>query len=128
MSYNVRMQNPEPPGEITSSGHFGPFNPHDPGQTALSGTYSFHRGDLSVFDGIAGIVSSEGKFSGHLEHVDAQGTTDVPDFEVDPSGHKGHLATHFEGSLNGTNGDVVLNDVNATYVNTKITAKGTVGQ
>jgi hypothetical protein len=126
MSYNVRMQNPEPRGEIRSSGHFGPFNSDNPGQTALSGTYSFHRGDLSVFDGIAGIVSSEGKFSGHLEHVDAQGTTDVPDFEVDRSGYKGHLATHFEGSLNGTNGDVVLNDVNATYLNTKITAKGTV--
>jgi len=126
MSYKVRVQNPEPPGEIRSSGHFGPFNAGNPGQTAVSGTYSFHRGDLSVFDGIAGTVNSEGKFSGPLEHVDVQGSTDVPDFEVDRSGHKGHLVTHFQGILDGTSGDVALNNVDAMYQNTKIAVKGSV--
>jgi hypothetical protein len=126
MSYKVRMQNPEPPGEIRSSGHFGPFKADNPGQTAVSGTYSFHRGDLDVFDGIAGTVESEGKFSGPLEYVDVQGTTDVPDFEVDRAGHKGHLATQFQGTLDGTSGDVILKNVNATYQNTKISVKGSV--
>lgn len=126
MSYKVRMQNPEPPGEIRSSGHFGPFNAANPGQTAVSGTYSLHRGDLGVFNGIAGIVESEGKFSGPLKHVDVQGTTDVPDFEIARSGHQGHLTTQFQGSLDGTNGDVALNNVDATYQNTKISVKGSV--
>ena len=124
MDYKTRLQNPEPPGEVRSSGHFGPFNARDPGQTAVSGTYSFHRGDLSVFDGVAGIVESDGKFSGLLQHVDVQGSTDVPDFEVDRSGHTGHLVTRFQALLNGTNGDVVLNNVDATYEHTKIKAKG----
>ena len=126
MSYKVGMQNPEPPGEIRSSGHFGPFNANNPGQTAVSGTYSFHRGDLDVFGGIGGIVESEGKFSGPLKHVDVQGTADVPDFEVDRSGHKGHLSTQFQGTLDGTNGDVALNNVDAAYQNTKFTAKGSI--
>src|SRR5579864_2567691 len=126
MSYKVRMQNAEPPGEIRSNGHFGPFNAENPGQTPVAGSYSFRRGDLSVFDGIAGIVGSEGQFSGPLEHVAVRGTTDVPDFEVDRSGHAGHLATRFQGSVNGTNGDVTLDEVNATYQNTKIVVKGSV--
>jgi len=126
MSYKVGMQNPEPPGEIRSSGHFGPFNANNPGQTAVSGTYSFHRGDLDVFGGIGGIVESEGKFSGPLKHMDVQGTADVPDFEVDRSGHKGHLTTQFQGTLDGTNGDVALNNVDAMYQNTKFTAKGSI--
>jgi hypothetical protein len=126
MSYKVRLQNPEPPGEIRSNGHFGPFRAAHPGQTSVSGTYAFHRGDLSVFDGIAGIVSSEGTYSGPLEHVSVQGTTDVPDFEIDRSGHTGHLATHFQGSLDATSGDVALGEVNAAYESTKITVKGRV--
>ena len=126
IDYNVRMQNPEPPGEVRSSGHFGPFDAGHPGQTAISGTYSFHRGDLSAFDGVAGIVESDGKFSGPLEHVDVQGSTDVPDFEVDRSGHTGHLVTHFQALLNATNGDIVLNNVDAAYQNTKIIAKGSI--
>jgi hypothetical protein len=69
MFYKVRVQNPEPPGEIMSSGHFGPFNAGNPGQTAVSGTYAFHRGDLNVFDGVGGTVDSEGKFSGPLENA-----------------------------------------------------------
>jgi hypothetical protein len=127
MSYRVTLQNPEPPGEIRSMGHFGPFNARNPGQTAMSGTYSFDRGDLSAFRGIAGILASEGTFSGPLAHVDVQGTTDVPDFEVLRSGHAERLLTHFQAAIDGTNGDVVLNSVDASYMSTGISAKGSVG-
>jgi hypothetical protein len=58
--------------------------------------------------------------------VDVQGSTDVPDFEVDRSGHTGHLVTHFQALLNATNGDIVLNNVDAAYQNTKIIAKGSI--
>jgi hypothetical protein len=126
MSYRVTLQNPEPPGEIRSMGHFGPFNAGNPGQTAVSGTYSFDRGDLSAFHGIAGMLASEGTFSGPLAHVDVQGTTEVPDFEVVRSGHAARLLTHFQGSVDGTNGDVALNGVNASYLSTEISAKGNV--
>jgi hypothetical protein len=126
MSYRVTMQNPEPPGEITSTGHFGPFDAHDPGQTVVSGTYSFSRADLSAFHGIAGMLASEGTFSGPLAHVNVQGTTKVPDFEVVRSGHAERLLTHFQAAIDGTNGDVVLSSVSASYLGTGISAKGSV--
>jgi hypothetical protein len=124
MSYRVIVQNPEPPGEIRSRGHFGPFNARNPGQTAVSGTYSFDRADLSTFHGIAGMLASEGTFSGLLAHIDVQGTTDVPDFEVVRSGHAERLLTHFQATVDGTNGDVALNNIYAAYLSTGISAKG----
>jgi len=128
MSYRVTMQNPEPPGEIRSTGHFGPFNALNPGQTAVSGTYSFDRADLSAFHGIAGMLASEGTFSGPLAHVDVQGTTKVPDFEVLRSGHAEPLLTHFQAAVDGTNGDVALNSIDAAYLSTGISAKGSVAE
>jgi len=126
MSYRVIMQNPEPPGEITSTGQIGPLNSSNPGQTTVRGTYSFDRADLSTFHGIAGMLSSKGTFSGLLAHIDIQGTTDVPDFEVVRSGHAERLLTHFQAVVDGMNGDVALNSIEATYLGTEITAKGTV--
>jgi hypothetical protein len=126
MSYNLAMHNPEPPAEIRSAGHFGPFNGDNPTQTPVSGKYSFNGGDLSIFDGIAGIVNSEGTFSGPLGQITVQGATDTPDFEVVRSGHSGPLRTQFQAYVNGTNGDVVLNNVDATYLRTKINAKGNI--
>lgn len=128
MSYRLTMRNPEPPGEIRSKGHFGPFNGRSPGQTPVSGTYSFDRADLSAFHAIAGILASEGTFSGPLAHVDVKGTTDVPDFEVVRSGPAARLLTHFQASVDGTNGDVSLDSVNASYLATGIGAHGNVAQ
>jgi hypothetical protein len=122
----VAMHNPEPPAEIRSTGHFGPLNADNPTQTPVSGKYSFAGGDLSIFDGIAGIVNSEGTFSGPLGQINVQGTTDAPNFEVVRSGHSGPLHTQFQAYVNGTNGDVALNNVDATYVRTKINAKGNI--
>lgn len=125
-SYKLDMQNAEPPGEIKASGHFGPFNTQDPGQTPLSGTYLFDKADLSAFKGISGMLSSGGDFSGNLAHIDAQGTTDIPNFEVVRSGHTGPLSSNFSVSVDGRNGDVSLNWIDALYVKTKINVKGSV--
>jgi hypothetical protein len=126
MSYRVTMQSSEPPGEISSTGYFGPFNARNPGQTVVSGTYSFDRADLSAFHGIAGMLASKGTFSGPLAHVHVQGTTEIPDFEVLRSGHAEPLLTHFQAAIDGTNGDVALDSIDATYLNTGIGAKGSV--
>ena len=67
LSYWVKVRNPEPPGEITSSGKFGVWNINDSGQTPVSGEYKFDQADLSVFHGIAGMLSSVGKLS--LIHI-----------------------------------------------------------
>ena len=126
LSYRVDMQNPEPPGEIRSEGHFGPFNSQSPSQTPLSGKYSFDRANLSAFQGIAGTLVSQGTFTGNVAHINVEGATQVPDFEVSRSKNTGPLATHFQLSVNGTNGDVALDRVNATYAQTEVDAKGSV--
>jgi hypothetical protein len=126
MSYRVAMRNPVPPGEIRSSGHFGPFHADDPGQTPVSGSYSFDGADLGVFGGVAGIVNSAGSFSGPLEKVSVEGTTDSRNFEVMRSGHAAPMSTRFRLEISALNGDVFLTSVDATYFSTAIHASGTV--
>jgi hypothetical protein len=126
MSYRVAFLNPSPPGEVTSTGHFGPFQARDPGQTPVSGSFTVKRADLGVFKGIAGIVNSEGTFSGPLGHVNVEGATDSPNFEVVRSGHGAHMPTHFQLVVNGLNGDVALTSVTASYINSVIHANGTI--
>jgi AsmA-like C-terminal region len=128
LSYRVEIQNPEPPGEIKSNGYFGPFNSQNPNQTPLSGTYSFDRANLGTFKGIAGILGSQGKFSGNLAHLEVQGATDIPDFEVVRSGHAARLSTRFQAAVDATNGNVTLDSVKASYVKTEIAAQGSVAK
>jgi len=122
MSYRVAMKNPEPPGEIQSSGNFGPWQSGNSGQTPVSGSFTFSQADLSVFDGIAGSLSSQGKFSGALDHIAIQATVDVPDFTVTSSNHPVHLATKFTALVNGTNGDVQLQKVDTSFMRTAVAA------
>ena len=126
MSYRVTFLNPSPPGEVASTGHFGPFDARDPSQTPVSGAFTFKRADLGVFKGIAGIVNSEGTFSGPLGHVTVQGATDSPDFEVMRTGHAAHMSTHFQLVVNSLNGDVALTGVTASYINSVIHANGNI--
>ena len=46
LSFQVKLSNPEPPGEITASGRFGPWKTGDAGQTPVSGDYTFQNADL----------------------------------------------------------------------------------
>ena len=125
-SYRVSMKNAEPEGEIISKGKFGPLNLDDLGSTPLSGEYKFQQADLSVFDGIAGTLSSTGDFGGTLGEVGVRGTIDIPDFEVVRSKHKVHLTSRFNANVNGKNGDVFLKQVQASFLQTSVAASGSV--
>jgi len=125
-SYEAVFRNPLPPGEIRSSGRFGPWNEVRPAATPASGTYSFQRADLSVFHGIAGFLSSDGRFAGTLEHLDTQGNIDIPDFEVTRSGHSVPLAVQYHSVVNAADGDVTLTRVDALVLKTKVLATGSV--
>jgi AsmA-like C-terminal region len=124
MSYAVSLHNPLPPGEISSHGQFGPWNSSDPGQTPVAGQYTFQNADLGVFDGIAGMLSSEDKFQGPLQHIEAQGSIDIPDFMVARSEHSVHVTSDFHAFVDGTNGDVDLERVNAAFLKTRVVANG----
>jgi hypothetical protein len=55
----------------------GPWDDGDPGSTPVSGSYTYARVNLGVFDGIAGTLSSWGTFSGELARIDTEGQTET---------------------------------------------------
>ena len=124
-TYDTTFRNAEPLGEIRSSGSFGPWNA-DAGHTPVQGTYTFDRADLAVFDGISGTLASQGKFQGVLGKLDSQGDVDIPDFSVTRSSHTVHLTSRYHAIVNGTNGDVQLQRVEASFLRTAVFASGTV--
>jgi AsmA-like C-terminal region len=125
-SFQAKFSNPEPPGEITALGKFGPWSAEDLGKTAVSGEYLFQQADLGVFSGIAGLLSSSGKFSGVLDHIEVQGQTDTPRFAVTSSSHQVRLRTQFHAVVNGENGDTFLQQVAATFWKTTVSSQGSV--
>jgi hypothetical protein len=126
LTYRIKVHNPEPPGEIVTEGEFGVWNRTNAGETPISGDYKFEQADLSVYEGIAGKLSSTGKFEGKLAHIDISGATDTPDFEVKSSGHPVRLTTKFSAYVNATRGDTFLKQVDADFWNTHVVAQGSV--
>ncbi len=123
-AFAATLTNPTPPGKIATHGTFGPWNMNEPGQTPLAAQYEFRNADLGTFDGIRGTLQSTGHFSGVLEHIEADGTTDVPDFALAAAGHPVHLKTTFHSVIDGTNGNTWLQPVVGTFRNTTVHASG----
>jgi AsmA-like C-terminal region len=124
LRFRAKLTNPSPPGQITSSGTFGPWNIEKPSLTPVSGAYVFENANLGVFNGIAGILSSDGRYGGVLEKIDVEGTTDVPDFQVTQAGHPIHLETTFDATVDGTDGNTYLHPVVAHFGKTELVAQG----
>jgi hypothetical protein len=120
------LTNPIPKGEIETSGTFGPWNIAHPSSTAVSGRYTFAQADLSTINGLSGILSSQGRFDGPLNRIHVQGTTDTPQFQVDAGGQPVPLATQFRAVVDGSDGDTILEQVDAKFLSTELTATGAV--
>jgi hypothetical protein len=128
LTYHLKVHNPEPPGEVETDEQFGVWDKSDPGKTTISGTYTFEHADLSVYHGIAGMLSSQGKFDGTLHHIDISGKTDTPDFVVKAGGHPMRLTTDFTAYVDGTHGDTFLKRVDADFWKTHIIAEGSIAK
>ncbi len=128
LTYNVKVQTPEPPGEVIATGKFGIWNDSDPGETPISGEYKFEKANLGVYGGIAGTLSSAGKFDGKLRHIDISGTTDTPDFEVQSGGHPVQLRSEFSAYVDATHGDTFLKHVDAHFRKTHVVAEGSIAK
>ncbi|HZT37149.1 MAG TPA: hypothetical protein VFA28_04575 [Bryobacteraceae bacterium] len=126
MQYTADMTNPKPPGQIHSTGVFGPWSTGEPGDTPLQGDYQFRNADLGVFRGIAGILQSQGRFEGALASITARGQAYVPDFRLTMAGHPVPLRTNFEVLVDGTNGNTVLKPVSARLGSTDFTTSGAI--
>jgi hypothetical protein len=124
--YRLKFHIPDPPGEISTEGDFGPWADGYPQDTRMSGTYTFEHADLGVYGGIAGTLSSIGKFDGAFRHINVSGTTDTPDFVVTSGGHQHNLTTRFDAYVDATHGDTFLNRVEARIGRTTLIAQGSI--
>jgi hypothetical protein len=125
-TFHALLTNPVPTGEIHCDGKFGPWQADDPRTTPLDAQYTFRNADMSTLKGLRGTLSSDGKFSGPLDYLSVQGTTDIPDFALRISSHPMALHTDFDAIVDGTNGDVLLNKVVSKFLHTTLTTKGKV--
>lgn len=126
MPFDATLTNAIPPGEIKTAGSFGPWNREDPGATAIDGAFTFARADLGIFHGIQGTLSAHGRYTGSLGELDVKGQTETPDFTIDVGGHPFGLSTTYHAVVDATNGDTRLEQIDATFLSSTLTAHGAV--
>ncbi len=126
VEFTASLINPKPEGFIDSTGEFGPLDMDQPRDTPVRGEYQFSHADLSTVPGIAGILSSTGKYEGSLGRIVVDGETDTPDFRLKTTETPVPLKTTFHAIVDGTNGNTHLQPVEATILNTPLTARGEV--
>ena len=122
--FTASLTNPIPEGYIETTGTFGPWNGEEPSQTPVDGQFQFDA-DLGTIKGIAGALHATGGFDGIIDRIAVSGTTDTPDFRI-PKLHAAALplTTSFHAIVDGTNGDVQLNPVDARLGASRFLAKG----
>jgi uncharacterized protein involved in outer membrane biogenesis len=123
MEFIAILINAKPPGRIQTTGHFGPWQKEGPGGTPVSGHYTFSNADMAAFKGLSGKLHSVGDYDGSLDHINVNGTTDIPDFQVG-DGAPVDLKTKFSATVDGTNGDTLLHPVDATFLNSRFLCQG----
>lgn len=124
--FSAGLVNPVPRGVIDTTGSFGPWHADEPGLTPVSGNYLFQNADMTVIKGLSGTLSSSGTYRGVLERIEVEGTTEMPDFALDLAGQKVILNTRFKAIVDGTNGDTLLERVDAKLNDSAIAATGAI--
>ena len=125
-AFAARLVNPRPRALIQTEGRFGPWQTASPRATPVQGVYLFHDGELDAIKGLGGHLTSSGKFDGVLERIAVEGTTTSRDFTLDLANQPIPLRTAFKATVDGTRGDVLLDDVDATLGESRIRAHGSV--
>ncbi len=124
--FEATLTNPVPRGEIACEGTFGPWIADEPSATPVNATFTFDHADLGTLKGISGTLSSRGNFHGPLDELQVTGETDTPNFALRTSSGPVALHTDYSAVVDGTNGDVILNNVTATFANTTLVVRGKV--
>jgi hypothetical protein len=125
-AYDATLVNAVPRGDIHAKGTFGPWVNESPGYSAVTGHYVFDQADLNTIKGIGGMLSSTGDFTGQLNNITVDGTTETPDFSLDTANHKMPLHTKFHAVVDGTNGNTYLQPVEAKLGQSEFTCNGSV--
>jgi AsmA-like C-terminal region len=124
--YDATLVNAIPKGDIHATGTFGPWNNESPGDSTVTGSYTFDHVDLNTIKGIGGMLSSVGEFSGQLNKIIVDGTTETPNFSLDTADHPVPLHTKFHAIVDGTSGDTYLQPVEARLGRSEFTCSGAV--
>jgi hypothetical protein len=126
LQYDATLINAIPKGDIHAVGTFGPWDNETPGESGVTGKYTFQDADLNTIKGIAGTLHSVGDFTGRLDRIEVQGIADVPDFSLDTANHPMPLHTQFSAIVDGTTGDTYLQPVNAKLGESEFSCQGAV--
>ena len=124
--FHAILTNPKPLGEIDCVGTFGPWQADEPSATPVDAKFAFDHADFRTLKGLSGFLSSRGKFKGPLDYLEVEGQTDMPDFALRTASHPMPLHTDYTAIVDGTNGNVILKNVTATFLNSTIVAQGEV--
>jgi len=124
--YDATLVNAIPTGDIHAKGTFGPWNNDSPGDSTVTGHYTFDHADLNTIKGLGGILSSIGEFTGQLDNIVVDGTTEMQDFSLDTANHPMPLHTKFHAIVDGTNGDTYLQPVDARLGESDFSCSGAV--
>lgn len=125
-SFHAELTNPIPLGQIDCQGTFGPWQADEPRHTPVDAKFTFNNANMGTIKGIQGILSSSGKFSGPLDFLNVEGSTDIPNFSLNVSGHPIALHTDYTAVVDGTNGNVILKPVIAHFLHTTLVVNGEV--
>jgi hypothetical protein len=124
--YDATLVNAVPKGNIHAVGTFGPWVNESPGDSTVTGHYTFDHADLNTIKGIGGMLSSVGDFKGLLDRIEVDGTTETPDFSLDTANHPVPLHTKFHAIVDGTSGDTYLQPVEARLGGSEFSCSGAV--
>lgn len=128
MAFAAHLTNPLPRGQVRSKGHFGPFDPDEPGQSPIEGSYDFSEADFGTLKGVSGTVFSKGLFSGILDQVQVDGTTESDNFQIDEGGHPTPLTTEFRAVVDATSGDLQIVHLDGRLAESAFTATGSIAR
>ncbi len=123
--FEAAITNPTPHGEIATVGAFGPWDAESPSLTPIDGKFLFDA-DLGTIKGIGGALHAEGNFSGPLELIRTSGRTRTEGFHLSSGGAKFPLLVDYDAIVDGTNGDTILERVDARLGTSSISAQGAI--
>ena len=123
--FQAAITNPTPHGEIAAKGAFGPWHAHAPSLTPVEGTFLFDA-DLGTINGIGGALHAEGTFAGPLEMIRTSGKTRTEQFHLSSGGVTFPLLVDYDAIVDGTNGDTILERVEAVLGVSRISARGAI--
>ncbi len=125
LSFSARVLIPEPQGIVLANGSVGPFRTNNYGETPLVGTFSLKDADLSPVHGVQGHAAASGRYSGTFSQIQIAGHASVPDFRA-AAAHRARLDASYHVLVNGTNGDVQIQDTQVRTGGNLITASGSI--